>query len=194
MFVWSPEYDVLNGELLGSNCVRRALSVVRRALLSSAVRCLSFAVRRLSFAVRRLSSAVRRLSSAVLRLSFAVRRLSFAVRCQHFFKNPLLQNHWASFNEIRSRQVLVKICSQNLISSKTLVAMATNGIFYEFFKNLLWNRSSIFYIIDFVHMMPLWSRPTPPQGSQVRTWQQGRKTSKFFFSETGRRRALIFGI
>ena len=38
------------------------------------------------------------------------------------------------------------------------------------------------------------SKLAPHRGSQVGTWAQTRLISKFFFSETGRIRALIFGI
>ena len=46
----------------------------------------------------------------------------------------------------------------------------------------------------FVHMMPLGSKLAPPQGSQVGTWEQRSPSSKFFFSDTGWRRDLIFGM
>ena len=40
-------------------------------------------------------------------------------------------------------------------------------------------------------MIPLGSKLTPTQVSQVGTWERRRPTSKFFFSETGRDRVLI---
>ena len=43
-------------------------------------------------------------------------------------------------------------------------------------------------------MIPLGSKLTPPLGSQVKTKEQRRPTSKFFFSETGKDRALSFGL
>ena len=45
-------------------------------------------------------------------------------------------------------------------------------------------------------MMPLGSKLAPPQGggSQVRNIEQRRKALKFFFSETRKCRALIFGM
>ena len=43
-------------------------------------------------------------------------------------------------------------------------------------------------------MMPLGPKLAPHWGSQVRTYEQRRQTSKFFFSETGRPRAFIFGL
>ena len=44
---------------------------------------------------------------------------------------------------------LFRNCSQNLIPSKTLVAVATEWIFLRFFKNLLlWNRWADFEIVS----------------------------------------------
>ena len=43
-------------------------------------------------------------------------------------------------------------------------------------------------------MIPIGAKLTPPQGSEVGTQEQRKPTSKFFFSETGRDRALIFGM
>ena len=44
-------------------------------------------------------------------------------------------------------------------------------------------------------MMPLGSKLAPPQGGhKSETWEQRGKTLKFFFSETRKCRALIFGM
>ena len=44
-------------------------------------------------------------------------------------------------------------------------------------------------------MMPLGSKLAPPQGGhKFETWEQRRKILKFFFSETRKCRALIFGM
>ena len=42
--------------------------------------------------------------------------------------------------------------------------------------------------------MPLMSKLTSPRGSEIGTLEQRRPTSKFFFSEIGRDRALSFGM
>ena len=42
-------------------------------------------------------------------------------------------------------------------------------------------------------MMLLGSRLAPTRGSQVGTWERRISSSKFFSSDTGRYRALIFG-
>ena len=43
-------------------------------------------------------------------------------------------------------------------------------------------------------LMPLGWKMALLRGSQVGTWEQRQKISKFFFAETGRLRPLIFGI
>ena len=61
----------------------------------------------------------------------------------NFFKHLLLSNRWQfgpNLAGIFLRRYRLKKCSQNLIPSKTLVAMVTEMEFLkQFFKNLLWN-------------------------------------------------------
>ena len=71
----------------------------------------------------------------------------------NFFKHLLLPNCWANLDQTWqecSLGGLFKNCSQNLIPSKTLVAMATKlNFFKQFLKNLLLrNRWSDFKIIS----------------------------------------------
>ena len=53
---------------------------------------------------------------------------------------------------------------------------------------LFYGSISLWTFINFIHMIALGSKLTPPWGSQVGTKEQRRPTSKFF-SETGRDRA-----
>ena len=74
--------------------------------------------------------------------SCGVCHLSYGIN--DFFKHRLLLNHWVSWTKLGgnvSREALLKNCSQNLILSKTFVAMVTK---WNFLSNSLKNLQKIF--------------------------------------------------
>ena len=87
--------------------------------------------------------------SGVRRVSSVLRQASSTISLS-IFSSQTDRLIWTKLDRNIPWEVLFKNCSQNLIPSKTVVAIATKWIFFkQFFINfLLWNRWSDFEIIS----------------------------------------------